>query len=54
MNVAVSGEVREENGRRVLAVDEVGIYIRDSYDFEDGETGYRSPSGCGLRRESKR
>lgn len=37
LNIAISGIIEFENGRGSLAVDKVGFYIRDSYEFLDNQ-----------------
>ena len=39
LKIAVSGIVTpQENGRLRIAIDEVGVYLRDTYDFNDDES----------------
>ncbi|GKS89424.1 MULTISPECIES: DUF6402 family protein [unclassified Acidovorax] len=43
LKVAVSGWVtRQGTGRTAVAIDELGFYLRDSYDFSDGDRAFLS------------
>lgn len=47
INVAVSGiVVPQGQGRVSLEIDELGFYLRDSYDFNDGGSFVSQPLGC--------
>ncbi|AVS75835.1 DUF6402 family protein [Paracidovorax cattleyae] len=47
IKIAVSGIVTStENKKASIEVDELGFYLRDSYDFQDGNNFISQPLGC--------
>lgn len=47
LNIAASGMVTpQKNGQISLAIDELGFYLRDSYDFNDSGSLISQPLGC--------
>ncbi|MDA8450967.1 DUF6402 family protein [Acidovorax sp. NCPPB 3859] len=47
MNVAVSGIViPKDGGGAMVEIDELGFYLRDSYDFNDNHAFLSQPLGC--------
>lgn len=47
LNVAASGMVVPQGqGKALLEIDELGFYLRDSYDFNDGGSFFSQPLGC--------
>lgn len=45
LKIAVTGVVTESNGGHQIVIDEVGLYIRDTYDFNDGWFPFSQPLG---------
>ncbi|WCM87209.1 DUF6402 family protein [Acidovorax sp. NCPPB 3576] len=47
IKIAASGIVTpQENGKLSVDIDELGFYLRDSYDFQDGNNFISQPLGC--------
>lgn len=47
LNIAASGMVTPQgNGKISLEIDELGFYLRDSYDFNDSDSFISQPLGC--------
>lgn len=47
IKIAVSGVVTPaDNGKMSIEIDELGFYLRDSYDFQDGNSFISQPLGC--------
>lgn len=47
INVAVSGIVTpQSDGKTSIEIDELGFYLRDAYDFNDGRPFISQPLGC--------
>lgn len=47
LKIAVSGIVTSQGtGRTKVEIDQLGFYLRDSYDFNDGDSFISQPLGC--------
>ncbi len=47
LKVAVTGIVTPlDSGKAMVEIDELGFYLRDSYDFNDGKSFISQPLGC--------
>ena len=42
LKIAVTGMVQQNNGRYRIEIDEVGLYLRDTYEFNDDKSSFMS------------